>query len=142
MSAGAGTQALHERAAELVAVRAEANRAFFERNAQPLAELCHLMAERFARGGRLVAVGSSPVARSDVRHVTVEFVHPVIVGKRALPAIGLSSEGGPLPDQVALTVEPDDIAIAFPDEDSIEGAPEASKSSGDVAAAWPATGAP
>ena len=43
------------------------------------------MAERFARGGRLIAVGASPGARSDARHVAVEFVHPVIVGKRALP---------------------------------------------------------
>ena len=55
-----------------------------------IARLCHRMAERFARGGRLIALGSSPAARSDVRHVAVEFVHPVIVGKRALPAIGLS----------------------------------------------------
>ncbi len=71
------------------------------------------MAERFATGGRLVALGVSPAARSDVRHVTVEFVHPVIVGKRALPAIGLSREGGPLDAQVELIAEPDDIAIAF-----------------------------
>ncbi len=71
------------------------------------------MAERFARGGRLVAFGSSPAARSDVRHIAVEFVHPVIVGKRALPAIGLSCEGGPLPAQLKLVLEPDDIAIAF-----------------------------
>jgi len=40
-------------------------------------------------------------------------VHPVIVGKRALPAIGLSDEGGPLEAQAALVAEPDDIAIAF-----------------------------
>ena len=57
------------------------------------------MAERFARGGRLVAFGRSPAARSDARHVAVEFVHPVIVGKRALPAIGLAGEGGPLPSR-------------------------------------------
>ena len=54
------------------------------------------MAERFARGGRLIAFGRSPAARSDARHVAVEFVHPVIVGKRALPAIGLAAEGGEL----------------------------------------------
>ena len=71
------------------------------------------MAERFARGGRLVALGVSPAARSDVRHVTVEFVHPVIVGKRALPAIGLTRDGGPLAGQVGLITEPDDIVIAF-----------------------------
>ena len=69
------------------------------RGARPsaLARCCHRMAERFARGGRLVALGRSPAARSDARHVAVEFVHPVIVGKRALPAIGLAPEGGPLP---------------------------------------------
>ena len=49
---------------------------------------------------------SRPAARSDVRHVTVEFVHPVIVGKRALPAIGLTRDGGPLPAQVELLARP------------------------------------
>ncbi len=37
----------------------------------------------------------------------------MIVGKRALPAIGLSCEGGPLPAQLKLVLEPDDIAIAL-----------------------------
>ena len=61
------------------------------------------MAERFARGGRLIALGSSPAARSDARHVAVEFVHPVIVGKRALPAIAWRR---PLAAQVDLLVGP------------------------------------
>ena len=42
--------------------RTEANRAFFAAESDRLARLCHLMAERFARGGRLVAFGSSPAA--------------------------------------------------------------------------------
>ena len=41
-----------------------------------------------------MAFGASPADRSDARHVAVEFVHPVIVGKRALPALGLAGEGG------------------------------------------------
>jgi D-sedoheptulose 7-phosphate isomerase len=45
--------------------------------------------------------------------VTVEFVHPVIVGKRALPAIGLTAEGGDPAAQLALLAEPDDVVIAF-----------------------------
>jgi D-sedoheptulose 7-phosphate isomerase len=98
---------------ELLARRDEANRAYFERRAGELARLCHRMAERFARGGRLVAVGLSPGARSDVRHVTVEFVHPVIVGKRALPAIGLTRDGGPLRRQAELLVGVEDIVLAF-----------------------------
>lgn len=96
--------------------RSEANRRFFASQADRTARLCHRMAERFARGGRLVALGSTPAARSDVRHVAVEFVHPVIVGKRALPAIGLAQEGGALPLQVQLIAQPDDIVIAFGSE--------------------------
>ncbi len=102
-----------ERIDGLLQRRSAANSRFFESEAERVAQLCHRMAERFSRGGRLVALGISPAARTDVRHVTVEFVHPVIVGKRALPAIGLSREGGPLADQVDLVAEPDDIAIAF-----------------------------
>jgi D-sedoheptulose 7-phosphate isomerase len=93
--------------------RTRANRDFFEAEAERLARVCHRMAERFARGGRLIAFGRSPSARSDARHVAVEFVHPVIVGKRALPAIGLAGEGGDLAEQLALVAEPDDIAIGF-----------------------------
>ena len=104
------TQTVPEAALER---RLEAGEAFFEGEAERIARLCHRMAERFARGGRLVALGRSPAARSDVRHVAVEFVHPVIVGKRALPAIGLAAEGGPLDLQVDLVAEPTDIAIAF-----------------------------
>jgi D-sedoheptulose 7-phosphate isomerase len=39
----------------------------------------------------------------------------VIVGKRALPAIGLAGEGGPVEAQLELLAEPDDIAIGFGD---------------------------
>jgi D-sedoheptulose 7-phosphate isomerase len=98
---------------DLLGERTDANERFFEREAERIARLCHRLAERFARGGRLVALGESAQARSDVRHVAVEFVHPVIVGKRALPAIGLSREGGPLERQAGLLLRPDDIAIAF-----------------------------
>lgn len=118
-SAGAGEPAGDDaaaRIAELRTRRGEANASWFAEVAEPLARLCHQMAERFARGGRLIAIGASPQARSDVRHVAVEFVHPVIVGKRALPALGLTSEGGPLTRQVELTAEPGDIAIAYGDE--------------------------
>jgi D-sedoheptulose 7-phosphate isomerase len=96
-----------------VSERTEANALFFEREAERIAKLCHLLAERFARGGRLIALGESPQDRSDARHVAVEFVHPVIVGKRALPAIGLSREGGALEHQVELIAAADDIAIGF-----------------------------
>jgi D-sedoheptulose 7-phosphate isomerase len=116
------TQAVRtDRVADQLAVRLEANERFFANEGDRIARLCHRMAERFASGGRLVAFGASPAARSDARHVAVEFVHPVIVGKRALPAIGLAPEGGPLHVQAQLLCEPGDIAIAF-DADGEESA--------------------
>jgi D-sedoheptulose 7-phosphate isomerase len=99
--------------ATLLSERTECNARFFAESAEGLARLCHRMAERFARGGRLIAFGRSPAARSDARHVAVEFVHPVIVGKRALPAIGLAAEGGDIAGQVALIAGPDDVAMGF-----------------------------
>jgi len=84
---------------------------FFTAEAQRIARLCHAMSERFARGGRLIAVGCTPQARSDARHVAVEFVHPVIVGKRALPALAVTHE----PEQLEMLAEPDDMVMAFDD---------------------------
>ena len=105
--------ALEARLDELARARTQANARFFDEEAPRIARLCHHIAERFARGGRLVALGRSPAARSDARHVAVEFVHPVIVGKRALPAIALVPEGGPLREQAGLILRPDDMVIAF-----------------------------
>jgi len=105
--------ALTGRLGRLLDERSEANARFFGTEADRLARLCHRMAERFVRGGRLLAVADSPAGRSDARHVAVEFVHPVIVGKRALPAIGLAAEGGDLDVQLGLLAEPDDMVMAF-----------------------------
>jgi D-sedoheptulose 7-phosphate isomerase len=59
--------------------------------ADAVAAACHAMAVRFHRGGRLVVFGTGG-ASADAQHVAVEFVHPVIVGKRALPAISLTAD--------------------------------------------------
>jgi D-sedoheptulose 7-phosphate isomerase len=53
------------------------------------------MARRFERGGRLLVCGEGAEA-TDAAHVSVEFVHPVLVGKRALPAIALTSDAAAL----------------------------------------------
>ena len=116
--------------------RSEANAQFFEAEAERLATLCHKMAERFAREGRLVAFGASPADRSDARHVAVEFVHPVIVGKRALPALGLAGEGGDIAPQVLLEAEADDIAMAFGGEPDILAALAAARERGCLTVAF------
>jgi len=79
-------------AAAHVAASNAASGQFFERYADSVARACHAMAARFQRGGRLLAYGEG-AQRSDVSHVVVEFVHPGIVGKRALPAVALATPG-------------------------------------------------
>src|SRR5262250_2969378 len=78
-----------------------AARALFRRREDPVRDLagqadavawtCRAMAERFHRGGKLVVFGNGGPS-TDAQHVAVEFVHPVIVGKRALPAISLTAD--------------------------------------------------
>ncbi len=57
-----------------------------------VARACYDMAVRFHRGGRLIVFGNGGAA-TDANHIAVEFVHPVIVGKRALPALALTNDG-------------------------------------------------
>jgi D-sedoheptulose 7-phosphate isomerase len=82
---------------------------FFSREAPQLAEACSEMSERFLRGGRLLAFGRGPYA-TDAQHVSVEFVHPVIVGKRALPALDLSILFRPWVEAI---LHPEDIVMGF-----------------------------
>ncbi|MBW3624497.1 MAG: SIS domain-containing protein [Armatimonadetes bacterium] len=89
---------------------------FFEVSADRLAEACLAMARQFHRGGRLFAFGNGSSA-TDAQHVAVEFVHPVITGKRALPALALSGEGADPNDafirQLETLAGPEDIAMGF-----------------------------
>jgi D-sedoheptulose 7-phosphate isomerase len=82
---------------------------YFSAEARRLAEACREMSERFLHGGRLLALGRGPYA-TDAQHVSVEFVHPVIVGKRALPALDLSLLMQPWLDAI---VRPDDMVMGF-----------------------------
>jgi D-sedoheptulose 7-phosphate isomerase len=82
---------------------------FFAREAPRLAEACREMSERFLRGGRLLAFGRGPYT-TDAQHVSVEFVHPVIVGKRALPALDLSVLFRPWIEAI---LRPEDIVMGF-----------------------------
>jgi D-sedoheptulose 7-phosphate isomerase len=82
---------------------------FFAREARRLALACREMSERFLQGGRILAFGKGPYA-TDAQHVSVEFVHPIIVGKRALPALDLSLLFRPWLDAL---VRPEDMVMGF-----------------------------
>src|SRR5215216_2750878 len=103
--------------------------AFFRREAARLAEACHEMSRRFLAGGRLLAFGSGSAA-TDAQHVSVEFVHPVIVGKRALPALDL---GPDFERRLPVLLRPEDVVMgfAFPKVDeSVERAVRAARERG------------
>jgi D-sedoheptulose 7-phosphate isomerase len=94
---------------ERLLARNEIIEGFFSREARHLAERCREMSERFLRGGRLLAFGRGACA-TDAQHVSVEFVHPVIVGKRALPALDLSMAFEPW---LRAILRPEDIVMGF-----------------------------
>jgi D-sedoheptulose 7-phosphate isomerase len=108
-----GTQA--RRAQERLLARNAVSAAFFPGESLRLAAASQEMAERFLRGGRLLACGRGPYS-TDAEHVSVEFVHPVIVGKRALPALDLSRC---FRERLEAILRPDDIVMGFgpPDGD-------------------------
>ena len=88
---------------------------YFAGAALKLAESCREMSERFLQAGRLLAFGRGAYA-TDAQHVSVEFVHPVIVGKRALPALDLSLSFRPWMEAV---LKAEDMVMGFgpPDGD-------------------------
>src|SRR6202521_3558307 len=98
---------------------------FFVTEAEQIAQACWGMARRFHQGGRLLAFGNGALA-TDAQHVAVEFVHPVIVGKRALPALALTNDSATLSGlmsradathcyayQLQVLARPQDIAMGF-----------------------------
>jgi D-sedoheptulose 7-phosphate isomerase len=66
----------------------DASARFFAENAGGLESCARALAARFQAGGRLFTMGNGGSA-CDAAHVAVEFVHPIVERRRALPAIAL-----------------------------------------------------
>jgi len=111
-------------AEQLFELRSEPLRGLAEQ-AGAVASACHAMAQRFHLGGKLVTFGTGG-SSTDAQHVAVEFVHPVIVGKRALPAISLATDvatvtgvaardgmAAVFAHQIRYLAEPADIALGI-----------------------------
>jgi D-sedoheptulose 7-phosphate isomerase len=109
---------------QLVQRRTEPLRNLAEQ-AGDVAVTCHAMARRFHDGGKLIVFGNGGPS-TDAQHVAVEFVHPVIVGKRALPALSLTADVATLTGvanrvglaetfahQIRYLAEPADIALGL-----------------------------
>jgi len=76
--------------------------------AADLAAAAFTLAKRFAAGATMWSI--APSWEPHALHIAVEFVHPVIMGKRALPAVALT--GPNLVDLVRVSVRPGDIVVA------------------------------
>ena len=84
--------------------------------AEDLAATAFTLARRFAAGATMWSI--APSWEPHALHIAVEFVHPVIVGKRALPAVALT--GPDLVDLVRVSVRPGDIVVAVASADNPE----------------------
>ena len=82
---------------------------------EDLARAALTLARRFAGGATMWCV--APTWPSHGRHVAVEFVHPVIVGKRALPAV--SVDGAEAEGSLRLLARPGDILLMASTADDV-----------------------
>ncbi|HEY9230803.1 MAG TPA: SIS domain-containing protein, partial [Blastocatellia bacterium] len=92
---------LLEKARESVEVKQR----FFEANADAILEASLAMAKSFQRGGKLLVCGNGGSA-TDAQHIAVEFMHPITVGRKALPAICLTN------DMAMVTAVSNDVGFA------------------------------
>ena len=86
-----------------IAASVAATARFFATESRRVSECCRRMADQFARGGTLLVMGDGAQA-SDAQHVAVEFVHPIIVGKRALPAVSVTPDAGVWPADILMAL--------------------------------------
>ncbi len=92
---------LLEKARESVDVKTK----FFHENKETILAASLQMAKAFQRGGKLLVCGNGGSA-TDAQHVAVEFMHPIIVGRKALPAICLTN------DMAMVTAVANDVGFA------------------------------
>ncbi len=71
--------------------RCAAGDRYFAAVAQELASCAASMADRFFAGATLLVFGSG-AGTTDAQHNSVEYVHPVLPGCRALPALSLTND--------------------------------------------------
>ena len=84
--------------------------------AEDLAATAFTLAKRFSAGATMWSI--APSWEPHALHIAVEFVHPVIMGKRALPAVALT--GPDLVDLVRVSVQPGDIVVAVSGADNAQ----------------------
>jgi D-sedoheptulose 7-phosphate isomerase len=83
----------------------EVKQKFFEENKDGILAASLEIARSFSRGNKLLVCGNGGSA-TDAQHVAVEFMHPITVGRKALPAICLNN------DMAMVTAVANDVSFA------------------------------
>jgi D-sedoheptulose 7-phosphate isomerase len=104
---------------------ADVKEQFFRAEADRIEALARTMAAAFQRGGRLYVMGNGGGA-TDAQHVAVEFCHPIVEKRRALPALALTTDQALLTaisndrdfskvfaDQLRMLARPGDMALTL-----------------------------
>jgi D-sedoheptulose 7-phosphate isomerase len=84
---------------------AEVKIRFFDENKETILQASLAMARAFHRRRKLLVCGNGGSA-TDAEHIATEFMHPIIVGRRALPAISLTN------DAATMTAVANDVSFA------------------------------
>jgi D-sedoheptulose 7-phosphate isomerase len=103
---------------------ADVKEQFFRAEADRIEALVRAMAARFSSGGRLYVMGNGGSA-TDAQHISLEFFHPIVEKRKALPAIALTADQALLTaisndrdfakvfaDQLRVLARPGDMALA------------------------------
>jgi D-sedoheptulose 7-phosphate isomerase len=90
---------------EKVRESVEVKQKFFEENAGEILEAALVLAKMFHHGKKLLVCGNGGSA-TDAQHIAVEFMHPITVGRKALPAICLNN------DMAMVTAVANDVSFA------------------------------
>jgi D-sedoheptulose 7-phosphate isomerase len=104
---------------------AQLKKEFFEAEADRILECARSMAQAFVGGGKLIVLGNGG-SSCDAQHIAVEFMHPIIEKRPALPAIAVTTDSALLTaigndqdfalvfaQQVRLLARPGDIVLGI-----------------------------
>lgn len=83
----------------------ETKQRFFEENSGEMLKASLELAKAFHQGRKMLVCGNGGSA-TDAQHVAVEFMHPITVGRKALPAICLNN------DMAMITAVANDVSFA------------------------------
>jgi D-sedoheptulose 7-phosphate isomerase len=90
---------------EKVRESVEVKQRFFEENAGEILKAALVLARAFYHGKKMLVCGNGGSA-TDAQHIAVEFMHPITVGRKALPAICLNN------DMAMVTAVANDVSFA------------------------------